>query len=171
MILAALLLMQAASVAEVPQCRVLRGGIADGMCVGTVEPDVGGAVLVSLLPAPVSGPPIPPDIARTLDRLLKAQARGTLDLPKKLLAEGAASRFCADWTEECMQSKPLTAWPLGSYFTANPPYLLPNGSIRIEWMLGVQLNYLSLIAFEGGKIKSIDTTPATIPMEKPAKKR
>ena len=171
MILAALLLMQATPVAEVAPCRVLRGGIADGMCVGSVEPDEEGHVLVTLLPAPEPGPPIPADISRILDRLLRAHGRGNVDLPRKLLAEGATARFCSDWTEQCMQSQPLTAWPLGRYFTPGRPYLLPNGSIRIEWMLGVSLDYLSLVAFEGNKIRSIDTTPATIPMQKPAEKR
>jgi hypothetical protein len=171
MIIAALLLMQAIAVAEAAPCKVLRGGIADGMCVDTVEPDEGGHVLVSLLPAREPSRPIRPEHAKILDRLLKAQSRGDLDLPGKLLAEGATSRFCSDWTEQCMQSQPLTAWPLGAYFTPNRPYLLPNGSIRVEWMLGVKLNYLSLIAFEGNKLKSIATTPATIPMEKPATSR
>jgi hypothetical protein len=173
LIIAAILLMQAtaAPAANVPPCRILRGGIAEGMCMGTVEPDGDGAVLVSLLPAPEPGPPLPPAIAKALDRLLKAQARGALILPAKLLADGATTRFCADWTDECMQTKPLTAWPLDSYFTPGRPYLLANGSVRIEWMLGAQLNYLSLIAFEGGKIRSIDTTPATIPMQKPPQVR
>ncbi len=171
LILAALLLMQTTPIAEAPPCRVLRGGIADGMCVGAVEPDDDGNVLVSLLPAPEPGPPIPPDIARTLNRLFKARARGRPDLPQKFLAEGATMRFCSDWTEECMQSKPLTDWPLGPFFSPGTPYLLPNGKIRIEWMLGVKLDYMSLIAFEGSKIRSFDTTPATIPMEKPANRR
>ncbi len=180
MILAALLLMQATPVAEVPppapradesrSCRVLRGGIADGMCVGSVEPDGTGHALASLLPAREPGPPIPPDIAKIVDRLLKAQARGNLTLPPKLLVEGATARFCADWNLQCMETFPLTAWPLDTYFTPNRPYLLPDGSIRIEWMLGVQLHYLSLISFEGGKVRSIYTTPATIPVEKPARK-
>lgn len=181
MILAVLLLMQATPAADAPpmdaqttaapSCRVLRGGIADGMCVGMVEPDGAGHALASLLPAREPGPPIPPDIAKIVDRLLKAQARGTLTLPPKLLAEGATARFCSDWNEQCMETFPLKAWQLDSYFTPNRPYLLPDGSIRIEWMLGVQLNYLSLISFEGGKIRSIYTTPATIPVEKPAGKR
>lgn len=166
MIIAALLLIQAAPVAEAPPCRLLRGGIAAGMCVGSVDPDDGDNVLVSLLPAPEPGPPIPPDIARIVDRLLKTQGNG--DLPRNLLADGATSRFCTDWTEQCMQSQPLTAWPLGVYYTPNRPYLLADGRIRIEWMLGVKLDYMSLISFEGRKVKSIDTTPATIPMAKPA---
>jgi hypothetical protein len=168
MIIAALLLMQAAPVAEAPPCRMLRGGIAAGMCAGSVEPDDGDFVLVSLLPAPDPGPAIPPEITKTLDRLLKTQARGVLELPKGLLAEGATARFCTDWTEQCMQSQPLTAWPLGVYYTPNRPYLLDDGRVRIEWMLGVKLDYMSLITFEGKKVKSIDTTPATIPMAKPA---
>jgi hypothetical protein len=173
LIIAAMLLMQAAAApaVEVPPCRVLRGGIAEGMCMGNVEPDEGGYVLVSLLPAREPGPPLPPEIAKTLDRLLKAQARGALILPGKLLADGATARFCADWTDECMQTKPLTAWPLDSYFTPGRPYLLANGRVRIEWTLGAQLSYLSLIAFEGGKIRSIDTTPATVPMQKPPQAR
>lgn len=173
MIIAALLLMQAtaAPAVESPPCRVLRGGIAEGMCMGPVEPDEGGTVLVALLPAPVPGPPLPPDVAKTLDRLLKSQARGTIALPARLLADGATARFCSDWTDECMESKPLTSWPLDSYFSPGRPYLLPNGRVRIEWMLGTQLTYLSMIAFEGGKVRSIDTTPATIPMQKPPQAR
>lgn len=171
MILAALLLMQATPVAEAPPCRVLRGGIADGMCVGAVEPDEGDFVLAPLLPAAEPGPPIPPDIAKVLDRLLKAHGRGHLDLPPRQLVEGATTRFCTDWTDECMKSGPLTAWPLGAYYTPNRPYLLPDGKVRIEWMLGVKLDYLSLIQFEGTKIKSLDTTPATIPLRKRPGKR
>jgi len=168
MIIAALLLMQATPAVEAAPCRVLRGGFAEGMCVGSVDPDEGG-VLVTLLPAPEPGPPIPPDIARIVERLLKAHAEGAADLPKKLLADGATARFCTDWTEQCMQAQPLVSWPLGTYYTANRPYRLPDGRIRIEWQLGVRLDYLSLIAFEGKKVKSLDTTPATIPMAKPPK--
>ncbi len=168
MIIAALLLMQAAPAVEAAPCRVLRAGFAEGMCVGSVDPDQGG-VLVTLLPAPASGPPIPPAVAKVVERLLKAHAGGAADLPKAALAEGATARFCTDWTEQCMKAEPLTAWPLGSYYTANRPYLLSDGRIRIEWQLGVKLDYLSLISFDGVKIKSIDTTPATIPMAKPPK--
>jgi hypothetical protein len=171
MIIAALLMMQATPLVEGAPCRVLRGGIADGMCIGTVEPDEGDFVLAPLLPAAESGPPLPADVAKVLDRLLRAQGRGALDLPRNQLVEGATTRFCTDWTEECMKSKPLTAWPLGPYYTPNRPYLLPDGQIRIEWMLGVKLDYLSLIRFEGIKIKSLDTTPATIPLRKPPKSR
>ena len=172
MILAALLLMQAAPVAEAaaeaPPCRILRGGIAAGMCVGSVDPDGDdkNSILLVLLPAPDPGPPIPPDIAKLVERLLKTQGKG--DLPRNLLAEGATSRFCTDWTEQCMQSRPLTAWPLGDYYSPGRPYLLADGRIRIEWMLGVKLDYMSLITLEGRKVKSIDTTPATIPMVRPA---
>lgn len=163
MIIAALLMMQAAPVADAPSCRVLRGGIADGMCVGSIDPD-GDNMLMTLAPAPAPGPPIPGDIAKLVERLLKGQSEGRLELPRALLADGATARFCTDWNEQCMQTQPLAAWPLGAYYTPGRPYLLPDGRIRIEWMLGVKLDYMSLVGFAGKKVKSIDTTPATIPM-------
>lgn len=172
MIIAALLLMQAAAApaAEAAPCRPLQGGLADGMCTGPAEAEEGDYLLVPLLPAAQPGPPLPPEVASVLDRLLKGQAQGELAFPAKALVRGATTRFCTDWTEQCMKSEPLVAWPLGPYYTPNPPYLLPDGRVRLEWMLGVKLDYMSVITFEGTRIKSLDTTPATIPVAKPPRK-
>ena len=144
-------------------CNMLHGAIADGMCVGEVTPD-GDYALVSLLPAQGKGLPIPRPTAKLVDRLLRVHDHGNANLPAELLSEGATSRFCATWSDECLKVSPLSVWPVAADYRHNPPYLLPDGRIRIEWMKDGKLDFLSLITIDDGHVKNIDTAPGMIPM-------
>lgn len=144
-------------------CTRLKGGPAIGMC---LEPSIGATNsnrLVRLLPADHAGPTIPPPVTSTLSKLLRSQHKGS-PINQKLLTIGATEEFCTEFSRDCMLAKPLQAWSLGKGFVSNPPYLLPDGRVRIEWMREGKLEYLSFITFDGSQVKDISTSPAQVPV-------
>ena len=48
--------------------------------------------------------------------------------------------------------------------TANAPYRMANGVIRVEWLYGSALYYISMVELSDGRIKSATTSPAWAPL-------
>lgn len=59
----------------------------------------------------------------------------------------------------------LRSWPVDRSYVANAPWPLPDGRVRIEWMHGGKLVYLSFLTFAGTRIADISTSPAAVPMK------
>ena len=157
-----LFLLQAGAADANGSCVPFKGGPADGECPGAIISKSGVFELIGLLPATQAGPTIPPPVASALSALLGSQRKGA-PIDQQILAPGATGAFCTTISNECSIHTPLKSWPLNQQFVANPPYLLNDGRIRIEWMRDGKLEYLSLIKMDGGKVKDIETEPATMP--------
>lgn len=143
-------------------CEPFRGGFADGMCPGRLISKQGPFEVVKLLPARAAGAAIPSKIASTLSKLLKSQRTGN-PIDRELIVEGAQARFCLTDYTKCRPPEPLRSWHLGKEFNPNRPYLLADGTVRIEWLRKGELEQISLITLDGAKVKDIATISASVP--------
>jgi len=145
-------------------CTPFSGGPAQGMCLGPILEPGKTFNLVAVLPAPRRGPPISRDVSALLSEILESQRKG-IPLPSALVADGAESTTCSTFYDQCQKREKLVSWPIGPEFTANAPYLLSDGQIRIEWVKGGKLEYLSFVMIDAGKVTHISTVPAAMPMK------
>lgn len=154
------LLLAAAAPAGDP-CRELPAGPAEGMCIDEDAPKTAG--MARLLPASHEGAPIPAELTPTIAVTLAAYDAG-VPIPAGARTSDATDRFCARFATDCPGPVRLAGWQLPAGLAANAPYMLRDGRLRIEWMRGNALVYLSLISFRDGRIGSISTAPAEIPL-------
>jgi hypothetical protein len=148
-------LLAAAAVLTPGQCSILKGGPGEGMCFDPIERSDTGDQLFGLRPAPNAGPPLGEELGKVINLLLIAQERhGTL--PTTLIAKGATQQFCPEILK-CSADQPLKRWPLDRSYSHNAPYLLTDGRVRIEWMKGSRLVYLSFITLNGLHVIDIQT--------------
>lgn len=137
-------------------CVPLKGGPFDGMCPGRVTSKQGPYEVVKVLPAHGTGAAIPPQLLSTLSKLLSSQRNGK-PINREILASGATEGVCATFSSDCPTPKPLQSWSLSTEFVPNTPYLLADGRVRIEWTQKGELEFLSLITFDGAKVKDVAT--------------
>jgi hypothetical protein len=159
-----LLLLHSAASGGAPACSPLQGGPAEGMCLGRTLWRKDDLAIVALQPAQRPGPAPSAEVAAVLARLLASQ-RAQAPLPPEIVTLGATSSFCTQFSPECQKRAPLVGWPLDRTYAANAPWLLPNGRVRIEWMHGGKLEYLSFVTLAGARVAAIDTAPAAMPMK------
>jgi hypothetical protein len=48
---------------------------------------------------------------------------------------------------------------------ANTPYYMPDHKVRVEWLYGDALFYISMLRLKNGRIDSVTTAPAWAPLE------
>jgi hypothetical protein len=83
------------------------------------------------------------------------------------LRPGAVSIECAVQDQPCRESR-FTSLKFGEATRANTPYYMADRSVRVEWLYGDALFYISTLTLEGGRIASVQTAPAWMPLVVPA---
>jgi hypothetical protein len=152
--------------AEEPDAaKPLTGGPAAGMYPGDVVARGNGISLVALKASRPNASPVPAPLAAIVDALLKSNAAGEQQLPNALVADGALSEFCPATDKVfCESPTRIKTFALPERDDFNTPYYLADGDVRIEWMRGTDVRYLTFLEFQNGRVRHLRTILATIPM-------
>jgi hypothetical protein len=140
-----------------------RGGPLDGLAVGeVVAPD--GQRFKGLLPSKPGASPIPAAMRAAADAFITRHEDASSPLLKPYLARRATSVECRDQNRAC-QSGPYKSLKFAEHVRANTPYYMPDHTVRVEWLYGDALFYISTLTLENGRITSVTTAPAWLPIQ------
>lgn len=139
------------------------GGPYDGLNVGKVTtPD--GKQFRGLLPSHPGASPVPAQELAAVDAYIAGIANPQDPNVSKYLKSGLIVENCRTQGQEC-DSDVFMPVIFGEPVHANVPYRLADGSVRVEWLYGSALYYLTYLKLIDGKIISARTQPAWLPNE------
>ena len=143
------------------------GGPAQGMLMGKVVSTEGEFQLVALEPSLPDASPIPTELRASVDALLVGDRSKDFTPLRGMLADAAYTRFCPlDERTMCEPDHPFDGFAVPERDRANTPYYMPDGRVRIEWLAGNEVRFMSFLVFANGKLKSVETAPAIMAMKK-----
>lgn len=141
-----------------------RGGPLDGLQVGeVVTPD--GQRYRGLTPSRPGASPVPEAIRAATEAFIASHEDATSARLKPHLRPGAVAVECAKQDAPCRRS-PFTSLKFFEKVTANTPYYMPDRTVRVEWLYGDALFYISTLRLKNGRIASVTTAPAWMPLER-----
>jgi hypothetical protein len=138
------------------------GGPLDGLSIGdVVTPN--GHHFRGLVASKANASPIRAEDSDAVEAFVKFHAAGPASELGRYLAANANFTECHRQATSCdiNETKTLT---FGEPVVANTPYLMSDGSVRVEWLYGSALYYISTIELDNGKIVSVSTSPAWMPL-------
>jgi hypothetical protein len=154
------------SVAEAQDAKPITSGPVIGMYAGPIVEKDGPYEFFSVRASTPDASPLPDALRPAVTALLAGYSKGDNSGVSAFLAEGAATRFCPlTKTVICEADKPYNGFGIKDGFRANTPYLMPDQSVRIEWMAGGEVSYLSFLTFSAGKLVLARTAPASMPIK------
>jgi len=151
------------SIGNVDDGKPFNGGPYAGLAVGTVTtPD--GKTLRALKPSQPGASPVSAGNAAAVSAFVVGHANPASEPLAPFLTKKATYVWCRRQGEACYVSRaePLT---FAEAVEANTPYALEGGKVRIEWVYGTSVWYITELTLKGGKIASARTQPGWLPLE------
>jgi hypothetical protein len=140
-----------------------KGGPLDGLSVGeVVTPD--GKRFRGLLPSKPNASPIPDSSRLATEAFIVWHEDGSNPALKPYLRPRAIGVECSDQNRPC-QRGPFRSVKFFEKVSANTPYYMPDHTVRVEWLYGDALFYISTLKLKNGRIASINSAPAWAPFE------
>jgi hypothetical protein len=140
-----------------------RGGPLDGLQVGeVVTPD--GRQYRGLTPSRPGASPVPEAILAATEAFIAWHEDGTAARLRPHLRSGVVAIECVKQDRPCRRS-PFTSLKFAEKVRANTPYYMPDHTVRVEWLYGDALFYISTLRLKKGRIASVTTAPAWMPIE------
>lgn len=139
------------------------GGPYAGLAVGTATiPD--GRTLRALKPSAAGVSLVSTRNAAAISAFVAGHSNPASEPLAPYLTKNATFVFCRRQGEACYVSKaaPLT---FAENVEANTPYAMEGGKVRIEWVYGSAVWYITWLTMNGGRIASILTQPGWLPLE------
>ena len=141
--------------------KAFTGGPYGGLSVGNVStPD--GKHFRGLLPSVPGSSPLSDSELAAVNAYIGGIANPADPKVSKYLKDRLVIENCRAQRQEC-DSDVLMPVIFGEPVHANTPYRLADGTVRVEWLYGSALYYLSFLKLSGGKITSARTQPAWLP--------
>jgi hypothetical protein len=136
------------------------GGPYEGLGVGMVStPD--GKSFRGLLPSKPEASSVASKNQAAVAAFIAGHANPTIQPLSAYLSKKPSLYMCKQQGAAC-QTEPLT---FGEPVTANTPFALDDGKVRVEWLYGSALYYISWLTLKGGKITAARTQPAWMPLQ------
>jgi hypothetical protein len=137
------------------------GGLYAGLVIGdVVRPDNGERMRGLKVSTPGSSE-VPPPGRAAVEGFLRAYRTGRGGY-SAFLTDDAVGIWCDDFVH-CTAPAKFRGLPFAEKSSANTPYLVPDGRVRIEWSYKGMLYYLSWLTLRGDKISKVETRRAEIP--------
>jgi hypothetical protein len=150
-----------AVVGTIPDGRRFGGGPYAGLGIGeVVTPD--GKTFRGLLPSEPKASPVRSDDAAAIEAFISGHAAPSSNPLVGYLSDDAIIAVCIKEGDPCSTNTKPTSF--GEPVTANTPYRLENGHVRVEWLYGTALYYVSDITLKNHKIAVVKTQPAWMPI-------
>jgi hypothetical protein len=143
----------------------LHGGPLDGLGYGDVA-DPAGHKFKGLLPSSPDASLIDATDRAAVTAFIEGHNDGIRSPLKPFLASEVKFTSCKRRGQPCTEGDHSITF--GEPCTANTPYKMTDGTIRIEWLYGSALYYISWLTLRNGKIMAVKTGPAWAPVIKPA---
>ena len=140
--------------------RPFNGGPYEGLGVGMVStPD--GKSFRGLLPSKPGVSRIAGKRQAAVEAFIAGHATPASQPLSAHLSSKPSLYMCKQQGAAC-ETEPLT---FGEPVTANIPFALDDGKVRVEWLYGSALYYISWLTVKGGKITTAHTQPAWMPLQ------
>ncbi len=144
-----------------------QGGPLDGLQIGdAVTPD--GRRFRGLIPSRPNASPVPEAMRAAVEAFITGHEDVSRAPLQPYLRRGAVSIECRVQNQPCRRSR-FASLTFGEKTRANTPYYMKDRSVRVEWLYGDALFYISTVTLKGGLIASVETAPAWLPIELPAR--
>lgn len=131
-----------------------------GLGVGAVTtPD--GKNFRGLKPSAPGASPVGAKDRPAVDAFIAGYSNPAHEPLSRFLARKPALWLCKRQGSPCQQG----VLAFGEPVRANAPYALGNGKVRIEWLYGPALYYITVLTLKNGKIAEAITLPAWMPLE------
>jgi hypothetical protein len=144
-----------------------QGGPLDGLQIGdAVTPD--GRRFRGLIPSRPNASPVPKAMRPAVEAFVAGHGDASGAPLRPYLRPGAVSIECPVQNRPCRRSR-FASLTFGETTRANTPYYMKDRSVRVEWLYGDALFYISTLKLKGGRIASVETAPAWLPLELPAR--
>jgi hypothetical protein len=151
------------SVGGVTDGRVFKGGPYGGLSVGTATtPD--GMTLRALKPSSPGSSPVSPQNQAAVSAFIAGYANPTAEPLASFLKENTTFAFCRIQGQACSVLRP-TPLAFQEKVQPNTPYRMEFGKVRIEWVYGTAVWYITELTLRSGKITYVKTQPGWLPME------
>jgi hypothetical protein len=118
--------------------------------------DPAGRRFKGLLPSSPNASPVGAKDRAAIAAFIEGYKDGTQRPLKPFLAKDVTFLNCRRQGQPCQGGGPS--------ITANTPYRMTDGTVRIEWLYGSALYYISALTLRSGKIISVKTAPAWAPI-------
>lgn len=137
-----------------------KGGPYEGLGVGMVStPD--GKSFRGLMPSRPGASPVSAKNQPAVAAFVAGYSHPDNEPLAPFLAKKAALFLCKQQGSTC-QADPLK---FGEPVQANVPFALDDGKVRLEWVYGSALYYITVLTLKKGKIAEARTLPAWMPLE------
>lgn len=150
-------------VGNIEEGKPFNGGPYAGLAVGTATvPD--GKTLLALKPSQPGASPVSARNAAAVSAFVAGHANPASELLAPFLTKKATFEACYRQGETChvTRTDPLT---FSEAVQANTPYALEGGKVRIEWVYGTAVWYITWLTLKGGRIASARTQPGWLPLQ------
>lgn len=136
------------------------GGPYEGLGVGMVStPD--GKTFRGLMPSKPGASPVSGKNKAAVSAFVAGYANPSGEPLSPFLTKRPSLLLCNQQGASC---QPETL-KFGEPVTANTPFTLDDGKVRLEWVYGSALYYITVLTLKKGKINSARTQPAWMPLE------
>jgi len=122
-----------------------------------------GKTLWGLKPSQPGASPVSAQNGAAISAFLAGHANPASEPLASFLTKKAAFEACYRQGEACHVSRtdPLT---FGEPVQANTPFALEGGKVRIEWVYGPAVWYITWLTMKDGRIASVRTQPGWLPL-------
>jgi hypothetical protein len=140
-----------------------KGGPLDGLAVGeVVTPD--GRRYRGLTPSRPDASPVPEASRPATEAFIASHENAAGARIKPYLRTDVVAILCSKQDLPCRRSA-FKSLKFAEDVRANTPYYMPDHTVRVEWLYGDALFYISTLRLKKGRIASITTAPAWMPIE------